>query len=574
MFLNTRGARFANISAVSGVDFPDDARAVACVDWDFDGDLDLWISNRNAPQLRFLRNDVENQHGFVALQLRGSHSNRDAIGARVEVVLQDARVPALIRTLTAGDGYLTQSSKWLHFGLGSASRIKEIRVRWPAGNVERFDGLQLNRRYLLIEGTGHATLREPPRRPVKFQPSTTKTPFPSQQSAAYSLVRLPVPRLQFEDMNGQKKDVIDLQGHPVLILLWASWCQPCLRELQEVIDWRRHIEGKGLRVLALNVDGPNEGLNSDPDTAQWFPAQIGFPFDAGIATTELLEKLQLLNDHLFGLQKRLPLPASFLIDRDRRLAAIYRGRVDIQRLLEDVDALTAGIEERRSRSVPFNGLWARTPRTLPLAPFVFDLMKAGYLEDASEYVQRYQGFFGGEATLLDLVVRLGMEYLQQGQQECAELHFRMARKIEPRTVGPELSRGRALEAEGKFGAATKFYREAVRRNRTSPQALNNLAWIMATSPDASVRDGAEVLRLATIAVNLTGRSNPELLDTLAAALAEQERYDDAVTTLQQALANAKSHGLFRLVSEIEARQRLYQQGRPYRIDESAAGGRQ
>ncbi len=201
-------------------------------------------------------------------------------------------------------------------------------------------------------------------------------------------------------------------------------------------------------------------------------------------------------------------------------------------------------------------------------------MKAGYLEDASEYVQRYQGFFGGKATLLDLVVRLGMEYLQQGQQERAELHFRMARKIEPRTVGPELSRGRALEAEGKFGAAAKYYREAVRRNRTSPQALNNLAWIMATSPDASVRDGAEALRLATIAVNLTGRSNPQLLDTLAAALAEQERYDDAVTTLQQALANAKSHGLFRLVSEIEARQRLYQQGRPYRIDESAAGGRQ
>ena len=90
----------------------------------------------------------------------------------------------------------------------------------------------------------------------------------------------------------------------------------------------------------------------------------------------------------------------------------------------------------------------------------------------------------------------------------------------------------------------------------------------------TARDGAEALRLATIAVNLTGRSNPQLLDTLAAALAEQERYDDAVTTLQQALANAKSHALFRLVSEIEARRRLYQQGRPYRIDESATGGRQ
>ena len=62
VYLNTGsapagGGRFANISAISGLDFPDDGRAVALVDWDHDGDLDMWISNRNAPRLRLMRNE-------------------------------------------------------------------------------------------------------------------------------------------------------------------------------------------------------------------------------------------------------------------------------------------------------------------------------------------------------------------------------------------------------------------------------------------------------------------------------------------------------------------------------------
>ena len=51
-FLNTGGERFANISAVSGFDFLDDARGVALVDWDHDGDLDFWVKNRTPPQVR------------------------------------------------------------------------------------------------------------------------------------------------------------------------------------------------------------------------------------------------------------------------------------------------------------------------------------------------------------------------------------------------------------------------------------------------------------------------------------------------------------------------------------------
>ena len=148
-FLNTGAApaaegRFANISAVSGLDYPDDGRAVALTDWDHDGDLDMWISNRNAPRLRLMRNDSPNDNHFLALRLEGNATttNRDAIGARVEVVFANpesgTRQPKSIKTLRAGEGFLAQSSKWLHFGLGSVDVIEKVIVHWPGGNTEQF----------------------------------------------------------------------------------------------------------------------------------------------------------------------------------------------------------------------------------------------------------------------------------------------------------------------------------------------------------------------------------------------------------------------------------------------------
>ena len=89
-FLNTgsttaANGRFASIASVSGIDFPDDGRGLAVVDWDHDGDLDLWLSNRSAPRIRFLRNKSTGANQSLMLHLvgNGTTTNRDAIGARV-----------------------------------------------------------------------------------------------------------------------------------------------------------------------------------------------------------------------------------------------------------------------------------------------------------------------------------------------------------------------------------------------------------------------------------------------------------------------------------------------------------
>ena len=107
-FLNLRGsqATFADVSAITGFGFPEDGRGLATSDWDFDGDLDVWITNRTAPRLRFLKNNTTAPGRFVAFKLSGDgrQCNRDAIGARLELHLEGIEPARRIRTLRGTHG--------------------------------------------------------------------------------------------------------------------------------------------------------------------------------------------------------------------------------------------------------------------------------------------------------------------------------------------------------------------------------------------------------------------------------------------------------------------------------------
>ena len=153
-FLNTRTRRFADISATSGLEFPDDGRAVASMDWDRDGDLDLWFSNRSPPRLRFMRNDGDFDNHFVSLQLRGngSSTNRDAIGALVHAKIGDRW---LVRPVIHTTSYLSSADATVHFGLGIASRVDAIVVSWPGGMREKFPGVSANQYVVIRKGDGH-----------------------------------------------------------------------------------------------------------------------------------------------------------------------------------------------------------------------------------------------------------------------------------------------------------------------------------------------------------------------------------------------------------------------------------
>src|SRR6202040_3017766 len=84
-YANNRDGTFSDISAVVGLDFIEDGRAFALADFDHDGRLEIFLKNRNAPQLRLLKNVVENLPPSIAFRLQGTKSNRDAIGASITI---------------------------------------------------------------------------------------------------------------------------------------------------------------------------------------------------------------------------------------------------------------------------------------------------------------------------------------------------------------------------------------------------------------------------------------------------------------------------------------------------------
>ena len=131
------------------MDFPDDSRSFVLADIDRDGRLEVILKNRNAPQLRVLRNAMKEIGDSIAFRLRGQKSNRDAIGAAVTVESGTLRQT---KYLQAGSGFLSQHTRELFFGLGKGEGPVRATVRWPSGLTQTFENLPANRRIEIQEG--------------------------------------------------------------------------------------------------------------------------------------------------------------------------------------------------------------------------------------------------------------------------------------------------------------------------------------------------------------------------------------------------------------------------------------
>ena len=160
--------------------------------------------------------------------------------------------------------------------------------------------------------------------------------------------------------------------------------------------------------------------------------------------------------------------------------------------------------------------------------------------------------------------RLGAILAQQGRTDEAVATFEKVLKASPQDVDAHYRLGIALRRQGKFTAALAHWREGLRLRPDNIILLNDTACLLATSPEASVRNGKEAVELAKKCVALSGGKVPELLDTLAAAYAEAGQFPEAVKTAEEALALATSQKKAGLVEDLRARIKLYKSGSAFR----------
>ena len=163
----------------------------------------------------------------------------------------------------------------------------------------------------------------------------------------------------------------------------------------------------------------------------------------------------------------------------------------------------------------------------------------------------------------DAIVNLGLALDAAGKRGEALMAFTRAAQLKPDHAPIHYQLAVMLTDAGKLPEALPHYREAVRLKPDWPELLSHLAWLLATHPDRQVRNGAEAVKLAERACELTGRQSAGPLDGLAAAYAEAGRFADAVSTAQQALALAQT-AQKELAGQIQSRLQLYQAGKPYR----------
>ena len=393
--LNMGDGTFCDVSAVSGFDLPDDGRGLGLVDWDHDGDLDVWLTNRNGPQLRFLRNRLDSSQRFIALRLIGTRDNRDAVGATVTLIPDEDSRP-IVRTVTAGCGFLSQNSKWLHFGLGSATRIERVVVRWPDGSREQLSGPAVGGHYSLKQGQGD-WVSVKFSRPQPTPASPTKKPITSDHgnSTTFCFSMTHFPATDYTSLDGQRQTFQSGSARLTLVNLWAPWCEPCIAELSALAQNENLLRRHGFDVVALVVpDSQMTGVSSGGDAAAPLArdvlSKLGYPFRAGLADDTLLDKLQLWHDTVFELRSPLPLPTSFLIDRQGRVMVIFKGTVTVEQLVDVRKRLARAktTEQWRACATPFPGRWQMPARQRHLFDFVRQLADRGYYTDCQRYVEK------------------------------------------------------------------------------------------------------------------------------------------------------------------------------------------
>jgi ASPIC and UnbV/FG-GAP-like repeat len=122
-------------------------RGLARIDFNRDGRMDCVITHLEAPTA-LLINQTDSQNHWLQLQLVGTQSERDAIGARVHVKAGNS---SSFHWVTAGDGYLCRNELMLPIGLGQATQVEELSIEWPSGITQTIRDIPIDRRLLIIE---------------------------------------------------------------------------------------------------------------------------------------------------------------------------------------------------------------------------------------------------------------------------------------------------------------------------------------------------------------------------------------------------------------------------------------
>ena len=559
LFANNRDGTFSDISGIAGLDFRDDSRAFALADLDGDGRLEIVLKNRNAPQIRILRNSMRELGNSIVLRLVGDKSNRDAIGAAATVTIGPLRQTKYVQ---AGSGFLSQHTKELIFGLGESSGGVNATIHWPSGLTQDFQNLPVNCRIEIREGA-RAFRSKPfvvsPQSWTHFDTLPTGDVLPSAWGT-WLVEPMRAPEFSLPDLNGHRRELASFRGKFVLLSFWVTESSACRESLEALRKSRAALSAQGLQVVAVNFD--------DPQDLAAVRSSIGndaLPFPALLATAEMAGIYNIVYRYLFDRHRDLTFPTGLLIDESGDIVKIYHGPLDPEHVMQDVSSAPRTPEERMRRALPFAGTLHRDEFQRNTLTYGVAFFQHGFLEQAELAFQQVIAANPEDADALynlgTLYLRrnapekarpnleqaarlrptypeawnnLGMLAAQQGKDEEAIRNFQKSLEVRPSYGTALLNLGNLYRRQGDFAQAETFLKRAYEAAPADPEVSYSLGMLYVRRNDA--RQAEEYLRNA-----LKLRSDySDALNNLGVLLVQQQRYPEAEASFNACIQAAPS----------------------------------
>lgn len=436
VFYVRQNGRYCDASGISGLDCALDSRAFAVTDLDGDGNLDLLLKSRLAPQVKAFRNQSTAARKSIAVRLTGTKSNRDAIGARVEA-------DGIVCWLQAGSGYLSQHTKTLYFGLAAKSEVQKLRIVWPSGETQEFRNLPAGYRYHITEGS--ADLEKEAFRTRPLAPARPPTPADNQPRNHDTWLLEPVPLPQPRKGPG---------------LLYIG-------------------EGES-PALTANIEVVN--LHTEPpDVAASYALFRRYLLDW---RTELNLPLVLLidgNARVHKLYASVPDAATLAADLKRMADP------DRQRLALPFDGDYIGLPRRNYFKLGAAFYWAGYPQQA--LPYLEEVVRqtpqndkalnaigqihldAGRLPEARASLEQA---IAANPALGEAWNNLGGVELAAGNLDAALRNYRRAIELLPKASYPLVNAGQVAAKLGDAPSAVKLFQRAIELDRKDAGAINNL----------------------------------------------------------------------------------------------------
>jgi Flp pilus assembly protein TadD len=422
-YANNRDGTFSDVSGAVNLDFLEDGRSFALADFDHDGRQEVFLKNRNAPQLRLLRNVAEDLPPSIAFRLRGIKSNPDAIGAAVVVETESGgEIRRQTKMLQAGSGFLSQHSKDVFFGLGQAKGPVNASIRWPSGLVQQLHGIPINHRVWVEEGVEPSRIEPFQRSSVRSQPSQPTSALPTTIET-WLLAPVPAPNLPLPG------------GKPVL--------------LQLAFDQERQV-----MTVTVNDGHSTTSLQATDDVAGIY---------------------NVLYRYLFDRHRDLTLPTSFLINSQGDIVKVYQGPVNLRTAEEDLKRIPQTTAQRLAKALPFPGnaeTYAFGRNNLSLGSAFF---QRGYYDQAET---SFRLALRDDPSSAEAQYGIGSVYLKQEKNAEARASFEQALKLTASypDTGPNAWNNLGLLAtrEGRTSEAIGYFQEALRLSPDYWIALENL----------------------------------------------------------------------------------------------------